>query len=53
MALHLNEYMPAKILEMPFDIGTLSEHLLWHERHTADPAHVWLRKVFKSVAEAL
>ena len=53
MALHLNEYMPSKILEMPFDIGTLSEHLLWHERNTADPAHAWLRSVFKSVAETL
>lgn len=50
MASHLSTYMPSKILEMPFNIGMLNESLLWHERNAADPAHQWLRSLFKRVA---
>jgi LysR family nod box-dependent transcriptional activator len=50
MAMHLSHYLPAKVLEMPFDIGTLNESLFWHERNSSDPAHVWFRDLFMGVA---
>jgi LysR family transcriptional regulator, nod-box dependent transcriptional activator len=53
MAVHLSRYGPCKILEMPFDIGTLSESLFWHERNDGDPAHTWLRGVLKGAAETV
>lgn len=53
MAAHLSHYMPAKILEMPFDIGELTESLFWHERNDSDPAHIWLRNLLLSAAKTL
>jgi DNA-binding transcriptional LysR family regulator len=53
MAAHLSHYKPAKILEMPFDIGQLTESLFWHERNDHDPAHVWLKGVFQSAAKSV
>jgi DNA-binding transcriptional LysR family regulator len=40
---------PPSELNLPgFDIA-----LYWHERHRADPAHVWLRSLIASVAKTL
>lgn len=53
MAIHLSQQTPAKILEMPFDIGKLAESLIWHERHDTDPAHSWFRNLLIDTARTL
>ncbi|MBP7339481.1 LysR family transcriptional regulator [Niveispirillum sp.] len=41
------------IYEVPMAIGTLEEHLFWHERNTDDPAHCYLRGAFRDLASSL
>ena len=41
------------IHEAPMAIGTLEEHLFWHDRSTDDPAHAYLRDTFRILASAL
>lgn len=41
------------IHEAPMAIGTLEEHLFWHDRSTDDQAHAFLRGAFREVALAL
>jgi DNA-binding transcriptional LysR family regulator len=36
--------LPLKLLELPFDLPAVRGSMLWHERHTSDPAHTWLRQ---------
>lgn len=38
-----------QILNVPFNIPTLSISLYWHERHQTDPAHAWLRQYISSL----
>lgn len=44
IALHLREYYPLKILDLPFEIPPLVFSLRWHESRTKDPRHAWMRK---------
>jgi DNA-binding transcriptional LysR family regulator len=36
--------LPLRILELPFELPPVRGSMLWHERHTSDPAHTWFRQ---------
>ncbi|MGH2468599.1 MAG: LysR family transcriptional regulator, partial [Chloroflexota bacterium] len=42
-----------RILPLPFDIPDLIDGIYWSPRHTADPAHIWLRSLFRETAAGL
>lgn len=42
--------MPIRAFRPPFVVPRLTEVMMWHARHQQDPAHVWLRGVFRDVA---
>jgi len=42
-----------RIFPLPFDIPDLVDGMYWSPRHTADPAHVWLRSLFQETAANL
>lgn len=44
IALHLQEYYPLKIFDLPFEIPPLVFSLRWHESKAKDPRHAWMRK---------
>ncbi|MBN6038437.1 LysR family transcriptional regulator [Amycolatopsis sp. 195334CR] len=40
-------------LPLPLDLPEVPLHLLWHQRHHNDPAHVWLRETAIRTLEAV
>jgi LysR family nod box-dependent transcriptional activator len=44
LALFAAKSFPIRTFEPPFAIPEINETLLWHSRHSEDPAHVWLRE---------
>jgi len=44
---------PLKSFSIPFSTPLQHELLLWHNRHDADPAHAWLRKLIVEIAGGL
>jgi len=40
-------------LPLPLDLPDVPLHLLWHQRHDDDPAHVWLRGTAARTLQAL
>ncbi|HWO08934.1 MAG TPA: LysR family transcriptional regulator [Polyangiaceae bacterium] len=42
--------LPLNILELPFELPLIRGTMLWHERHTGDPAHAWLRERLIQIA---
>jgi len=44
VAVEAKRSLQIQILDVPFNIPTLSISLYWHERHQNDPAHAWLRQ---------
>ena len=55
VAARLEDSFGLALLEMPKELAlkpfVLS--LMWHERHSADPAHAWFRQLFADVAGAI
>ncbi len=43
----------ARILELPFDLGTITQTLFWHPRTGNDPAHQWFRDQIAGLAAAI
>lgn len=41
------------MLECPMPIGLLHEHMMWHARNQADPAHVYFRSIFRKASQKL
>jgi DNA-binding transcriptional LysR family regulator len=41
-----------RVLAPPVSLGPLSLSLAWHERHRADPSHLWLRKMIVEAVRA-
>lgn len=39
--------------ELPFAVPTVHVDALWHHRHAYDPAHLWLRRTIRGIAEAV
>ena len=50
LALSACEVLPLRMFSAPFHIPNINETLLWHPRHTADPAHTWFRNMLTHVA---
>jgi LysR family nod box-dependent transcriptional activator len=50
---HLRRTAAVRLIEPPLPFPTLTEMLWWHPRHTADPAHAWLRERIVEVAAEL
>jgi DNA-binding transcriptional LysR family regulator len=43
VALELAAAADARIVGIPFDLGTITQTMFWHPRTATDPAHRWLR----------
>jgi hypothetical protein len=42
--------LPIKLLPPPFSLPNIVETLFWHPRHSAEPAHSWLRQLLAEEA---
>jgi DNA-binding transcriptional LysR family regulator len=40
------------VRDLPIELGPVHVEMLWHRRHEADPAHLWLRAQVSAAAEA-
>lgn len=45
------EHLPLVLLPPPLEVPKFTQYLYWHERTQADPAHRWLRRVIREVAQ--
>ena len=52
LAVAAQKSVPLKLLVPPFEIPNINETLLWHPRHSGDPAHAWLRQTLIEEAQA-
>jgi len=48
---NLGKQFDLKSANAPFEIGPYVCRQYWHQQDTNDPAHQWLRRVFKQVAD--
>jgi DNA-binding transcriptional LysR family regulator len=46
----LTDVAPIRVMPVPMVLGPLKETVYWHRRHENDPAHRWLRNLFKDCA---
>lgn len=53
LARHVADVAHLKVVEPPVPLPPISEALFWSPRHTADPAHVWLRERIAEHADQL
>jgi DNA-binding transcriptional LysR family regulator len=44
-------YLPLRVLPVPFDLPPLVEVMQWHGSNSDDPAHTWMRRLIKEVAD--
>ena len=51
IAKHLSGATGVRIFKFPFPAPQFSYSLHWHSRHTADPAHTWLRQLILETAK--
>jgi len=52
-AAHLRRTAAVRFLEPPLRLPPITEMLWWNPRHTADPAHAWLRARISEIAAEL
>jgi LysR family transcriptional regulator, nod-box dependent transcriptional activator len=50
---HLKRTADVRFLEPPLALPPITETLFWHPRHTADPAHAWIRARIGEIAADL
>jgi DNA-binding transcriptional LysR family regulator len=50
---HLRRTAAVRFLEPPLHVPSITEMLWWNPRHTADPAHAWLRARIGEIAAEL
>jgi LysR family nod box-dependent transcriptional activator len=50
---HLRRTASVRFLEPPLGLPPITEMLWWHPRHTADPAHAWIRARIGEIAADL
>jgi LysR family transcriptional regulator, nod-box dependent transcriptional activator len=50
---HLRRTAAVRFLEPPLHLPSITEMLWWNPRHTADPAHGWLRSRIAEIAAEL
>jgi LysR family transcriptional regulator, nod-box dependent transcriptional activator len=53
VAVELAPAAEARILEIPFDLGTITQTMFWHPRTENDPAHRWLRDRISALAAGI
>ena len=53
LAHQMAKRMPLRVLPCPVPTPTFVEHVQWHKYQEHDPAIVWLRSVFREVAEEM
>lgn len=46
------KYLPVKTQELPIELGKISVVQVWHNRHHADAAHMWLRSLIQKVCKS-
>ena len=51
LALRMAEYLPLKLVELPFEMPPVREIAQWSTRNANDPAIAWLVKRLKQIAE--
>jgi DNA-binding transcriptional LysR family regulator len=47
------DLLPLSVVEPPLAIDRFSVHLLWHERHDADPGNAWLRSLLAELGASV
>jgi LysR family transcriptional regulator, nod-box dependent transcriptional activator len=47
---HLRRTAAIRVLDPPVALPGITERLWWHPRHTADPAHAWIRTHIAEIA---
>lgn len=47
---HLRRTAAIRVLDPPVALPSITERLWWHPRHTADPAHAWIRARIAEIA---
>jgi LysR family nod box-dependent transcriptional activator len=50
---HLRRTAAIRVLDPPVGLPGITERLWWHPRHTADPAHAWIRAQIAEIAAEL
>ena len=50
---YLRRTAAVRFLEPPVELPPITQTLWWHERHTADPAHAWVRARIAEIADSL
>jgi LysR family transcriptional regulator, nod-box dependent transcriptional activator len=50
---YLRRTAAVRFLEPPIALPPITQTLWWHERHTADPAHTWIRARIADIADTL
>ncbi|MEO7786468.1 MAG: LysR family transcriptional regulator [Sphingomicrobium sp.] len=53
LAVRMAEYLPLKLMELPFDMAPVREIAQWSSRSASDPAIAWLVGRLKEIAEQL
>jgi DNA-binding transcriptional LysR family regulator len=53
LALLYADRLRLRVLDPPAPLEPLVSRLWWHERHTAEPAHAWFRRVVVRAARAI
>lgn len=44
----LTALFPVRLHPVPFEVGTLTSRMIWHERFQRDASHIWLRKLVET-----
>jgi LysR family nod box-dependent transcriptional activator len=50
---HLRRTASIRVLDPPVALPGITERLWWHPRHSADPAHAWIRAHIAEIAAEL
>ena len=53
LAVRMAEYLPLKLLELPFEMPAVRESAQWSSRSANDPAIAWLVGLLKQIAAQL
>jgi LysR family transcriptional regulator, nod-box dependent transcriptional activator len=53
LAVRMAEFLPLKLMELPFEMAPIREIAQWSSRSTNDPAIAWLVSRLKQIAEQL
>lgn len=49
--MHLDTLKDLAVAPLPFESETVTIYMVWHERSTNDPSHIWLRHRIQKIAD--